>query len=268
VEGRCFGFAAPSMATESILNATIFDAKAAAAEVASALVSTDATEGRALVTTPVTYPSGSHVVVRLDGMGDRWFVSDDGCGSLEAELMNALPTYRRVAPLVAERTGLAFDQRSLFVVEATRDELPGAVVAISNASAEAVRRTAIKVEEIRYAVSRALFDERIEATFPGEAIIRQPEILGSSGKLWEFSAGIERHGNVVHLLDLVRPRPAAVYATISKFTDVRPSSERKGAAILADIDRTDPHLVSLLSRVVGVALPANAPLDTWRRLAA
>jgi hypothetical protein len=256
------------MATESVLNTPLYDAKSAAAEVANALVSTHATEGRAFVTTPVTYPSGSHAVVRLDGMGDRWFVSDDGCGSLEAELMNATMTYRRVAPLVAERAGLAFDQRSLFVVEATREELPGAVVAIANASAEAVRRTAIKVEEIRYAVSRALFDERIEATFPGETIVRQPEILGSSGKLWEFSAGIERHGNVVHLLDLVRPRPAAVYATISKFTDVRPSLERKGAAILADIDRTDPHLVSLLSRVVGVAMPANAPLDTWRQLAA
>jgi hypothetical protein len=253
------------MATEVFVNAPLFDAEAAAAEVARALVSTQASEGAAFVSTPVTYPSGAHAVVRLDGMGDRWFVSDDGYGSLEAELMNASMTYRRVAPVVAERAGIAFDQRALFVVEATREELPGAVVTIANASADAVRRTAIKVEEIRYAASRAVFDERIEATFRGEKIIRQPEVVGASGKLWEFSAGIEHQGNVIYLLDLVRPRPPAVYATISKFTDVRPDAERKGAAILADIDRTDPHLVSLLSRVVGIAIPANAPVEIWRR---
>jgi hypothetical protein len=262
---RCVGIADSAVATEAAVNDLLFDAEAAAAEVARALVGTRFSEGAAFVTTPVTYPSGAHAIVRLDGMGDRWFVSDDGYGALEAELMNASTTYRRLAPQVAERAGIAFDQRALFVAEATREELSGAVVAVANASAEAVRRTAMKVEEIRYATSRALFDERIEATFRGQTIIRQPEILGASGKLWEFSAGIEHHGNVIYLLDLVRPRPPAVYATITKFTDVRPVADRKGAAVLADVDRTDPHLVSLLSRVVGIALPASAPMDTWRR---
>jgi hypothetical protein len=127
---------------EAFVSAPIFDAEAAAAEVARALVSTQTIEGRAYVITPVTYPTGSHVTVRLDGMGDKWVVSDDGYGAHEAELMNALATFRRVAPQVAERAGVAFDQRALFVVEATRSELPGAVVVVANATAEAVRRTA------------------------------------------------------------------------------------------------------------------------------
>jgi hypothetical protein len=243
-----------------------FDAEAAAGEVARALVTTRASEGIAFVSTPVTYPSGAHAVVRLDGMADKWFVSDDGYGSLEADLMNAATTFRRLAPLVAERAGVAFDQKSLFVVEASREELAGAVVAVANASVEAVRRTAIRVEEIHYAASRALFDERVEVTFRGETIVRQPEIVGASGRAWEFSAAIEREGNVVVLLDLVRPRPAAVYASVSKFTDVRPlDSRRKGAAILTDVHKTDPHLVSLLSRVAGAAMPADAPEATWRQ---
>jgi hypothetical protein len=166
---------------------------------------------------------------------------------------------------VAERAGIAFDQEALFVVEATRAELPGAVVAVANASAEAVRRTAMRVEEIRYASSRALFDERVETTFRGETIIRQPTMSGASGRDWEFSTGVERDGNIVVLLDLVRPRPNAIYATISKFTDVRPlGTILKSAAILADSDRTDPHLVSLLSRVAGAAFPASAPEAVWR----
>lgn len=218
------------------------------------------------MSTPVTYPGGAHAVVRLDGMGDRWFVSDDGYAALEADLMGASTTFRRIAPHVAERAGIAFDQRALFVVEATREELAGAVVAIANASAEAVRRTAIRLEEIRYAASRSLFDERVEETFKGETIIRQPEIIGASGRSWEFSAGVEHQGNIVVLLDLVRPRPNAVYATVSKFTDVQPLDvRRKGAAILTDADRTDPHLVSLLSRVAGAALPATAPTSVWRK---
>jgi hypothetical protein len=254
-----------TVAKEVPMSAAIFDAEAAAAEVARALVSTQTVQGRAYITTPITYPTGSHVIVRLDGMGDRWFVSDDGCGSLEAELMNAMATFRRVAPQVAERAGVAFDRRALFVVEATRSELSGAVVSVANATAEAVRRTAMRVEEIHYAASRALFDERVHATFRDETIIQQPTIAGISGRQWEFSAGIERSGAVIMLLDLVRPRPHAVYATVSKFIDVRPTNSNcKGAAILADVNRTDPHLVGLLSRVAGVAIPAAAPESEWR----
>jgi hypothetical protein len=242
-----------------------YTAAEAAEEVARALVSTRSSEGTAFITTPVTYPSGAHSLVHIDGMNNRWFVSDDGYGAQEADLMGASTTFKRVARMVADRAGIGFDQKFLFVVEATRDELAGAVVAVANASAEAVRRTAMRVEELRYAASRALFDERIETTFRGSTIVRQPEILGASGRSWEFSAGIEREGNIIYLLDLVRPRPSAVYATISKFTDMQPVQQgRKGAAILTDYERTDPHLISLLSRVVGVALPAGAPETVWR----
>lgn len=247
------------------MSVKMFNAEAAATEVAAALVSTHAANGASFVTTPVTYPSGAHAIVRLEGTGDLWFVSDDGNGSLEADLMNASLTYRRIAPLVAKRAGLGFDQQALFIVEATREELPGAVVAIANASAEAVRRTAIRVEELRYGASRALFDQRVQSTFRGQTIIRKPEIKGASGRTWEFSAGVEHHGNIIYLLDLVRPRPQAAYATISKFTDLEPDASRKGAAILTDIDRMDPHLIRLLSRVAGTAIPANAPLEEWHR---
>ena len=242
-----------------------YTAREAAEEVARVLVSTRSSEGTAFITTPVTYPSGAHSLVRIDGMNDRWFVSDDGYGAQEADMMGASTTFKRVARAVADRTGIGFDQKFLFVVEASREELAGAVVAVANASTEAVRRTAMRVEEMHYASSRALFDERIEATFRGSTIVKQPEVLGASGRTWEFSAGIEREGNIIYLLDLVRPRPPAVYATISKFTDVGPvQKERRGAAILTDYDKTDPHLVSLLSRVVGVALPAGAPEAVWR----
>ena len=92
-----------------------------------------------------------------------------------------------------------------------------------------------------------------------------PALGDPTSRTWEFSAGIEREGNIIYLLDLVRPRPPAVYATISKFTDIGPlQKERRGAAILTDYDKTDPHLVSLLSRVVGVALSAGAPEAVWR----
>jgi hypothetical protein len=246
-----------------------FTASDAAAEIAKSLVSIESRDGTAFISTPVTYPSGAHALVRVDGMNDRWFVSDDGYGAQEADMMGATTTFKRVAKTVAERTGIGFDQRFLFVIEATRDELPGAVVAVANASAEAVRRTAIRIEEIRYAASRETFDRKVEATFRGQKIIRQPEIMGSSGRSWEFSAGIEREGNIIYLLDLVRPRPNAVYATISKFTDVKSQdATRRGVAVLADMPHTDPHLVTLLSRVAGNALSADAPDEAWRKLIA
>jgi hypothetical protein len=241
----------------------------AAREIVKSLVSSETTDGKVFISTPVMYPSGAHAVVRVDGMNDRWFVSDDGYGAQEADMMGASSTFRRIAKTVADRSGVGFDQRFLFVVEATRAELPGAVAIVANASAEAVRRTAIRQEEIRYAVSRETFDRKVDIAFRGQTIVRQPEISGSSGHAWEFSAGIERQGNIIYLLDLVRPRPNAVYASVSKFTDVLiKGTELRGAAVLADIERTEPQLVSLLSRAAGAALPAEASDEAWRALVA
>ena len=109
--------------------------------VGRALIEINVRGGSGFISTPVLYPSGSHVVVRIDGTGDRWFVSDDGYGFLEADMMGGLPTFRRIAKQVAERAGVKFDERCFFVLEVERDALPGAATVVANASKQATDRT-------------------------------------------------------------------------------------------------------------------------------
>jgi hypothetical protein len=51
----------------------------------------------------------------MDGTGDRWFVSDDGYGYLEADMMGGSATFRRIAKPLADRAGVKFDERCFFV---------------------------------------------------------------------------------------------------------------------------------------------------------
>lgn len=136
------------------------------------------------------YPSGSHIVVRMDGTGDKWFVSDDGYGHLEAEMMGGLSAFRRLARPLADRAGVQFDDRGFFVLEVERDELPGAVITISNVSKQAVERTAFFIETRRIAISRDVFEQRLAAAFGTRSIAHHIPIVGASGKEWDVDVGI------------------------------------------------------------------------------
>jgi hypothetical protein len=147
------------------MNRAADNLKTIAEGVAHALVDTSIKGGSAFISTPLLYPSGSHVVVRMDGSGERWLVTDDGYGHLEAEMMGGLSTFRRLARPLADRAGVGFDECCFVVLEDERDALPGAVIAISNVSKQAVERTAFAVEERRIAISRDVFEQRLVAAF-------------------------------------------------------------------------------------------------------
>jgi hypothetical protein len=242
--------------------------KTIAEAVAHALVDTSIRGGSAFISTPILYPSGSHVVVRMDGAGDQWFVSDDGYGHLEAEIMGGLTTFRRLARPLADRAGVEFDERCFFVLEVERDALPGAVITISNISKQAVERTAFAVEERRIAISRDVFEQRLVAAFGTRSIAHNVSIIGASGKEWDVDVGITSESHVERLFELVTPRAASVAAAVMKFTDIR-AIERapRTAAVLSDRSRTEAALVSLLSRVAGAAIDAADAPEVYQRAA-
>ena len=250
------------------MNLTAHNLKTIAEGVAHALVDTSVKGGSAFISTPLLYPSGSHVVVRMEGAGDRWFVSDDGYGLLEAEMMSGLSTFRRVARPLADRAGVRFDERCFFVLEVERDALPGAVITISNVSKQAVERTAFAVEERRIAISRDLFEQRLVAAFDSRSIAHNISIVGASGKEWDVDVGITSDSHVERLFEFVTPRSASVAAAVMKFTDIRAmESAPRTAAVLSDRSRTEAPLVSLLSRVAGAAIDvADAP-EVYQRAA-
>jgi hypothetical protein len=207
-------------------------------------------------------------LVRMDSAGDRWFVSDDGYGHLEAEMIGGPTTFRRLAKQLAERAGVQFDERCFFVLEVDRDALPGAVIAISNVSKQAVERTAFAVEERRVAISRDVFEQRLVAAFGAGAIAHNISIIGASGKEWDVDVGITSDSRVERLIEFVTPRSSSIAAAVMKFTDIRAAENApKTGAVLSDRSRTEAPLVSLLSRVVGAAIDAADAPDVYQRAA-
>jgi hypothetical protein len=250
------------------MNEATHNLKTVAEAVARALVTTSVKGGSAFISTPLLYPSGSHVVVRLDGAEDRWFVSDDGYGHLEAEMMGGLLTFRRLARPLAARVGVKFDERCFFVLEVERDALPGAVITISNISKQVVERTGFAVEERRIAISRDVFEERLTAAFGAKSITHNVCFVGASGKEWGVDVGITSDGHVERLFEFVTPRHASVAVAVMKFTDIRAAvGAPKTAAVLSDRARTEAPLVSLLSRVAGAAIDAADSPEIYRRAA-
>ena len=242
--------------------------RAIAEGVARALTEVSVKSGSAFISTPLLYPSGSHAVVRIDGAGDRWFVSDDGYGCLEADMMGGLLSFRRIARSMAERAGVQFDERCFFVLAVERDALPGAVTIISNISKQVVERTAFAMEERRIALSRDVFEERLSTAFGAKAIEHQVPIIGASGKEWHVDVGVTRAGRIEKVFEFVSPRPASIAAAVMKFSDIRAADDApRSVAVLSDRVKTEPALVTLLSRVAGAAIDAAAGAEVYRAAA-
>ena len=104
------------------------------------------------VRTPVLYPGGSMVVVRItEERQERYLVSDLGLGQMESDMMGAAAIFARVAPRVAENAGVSFDHQAFFVLEVGREQLVGVVATIASCSQEAVQLTAFRLAEKRSA---------------------------------------------------------------------------------------------------------------------
>jgi hypothetical protein len=240
---------------------------AIAEHVAQALTHVSVKGGSAFISTPLLYPSGCHAVVRIDGTGDRWFVSDDGSAHLEAELMGGLASFRRIARPMADRAGVQFDERCFFVMEVDRDALPGAVIIVSNVSKQVAERTAFAIEERRIVLSRDVFEERLTRAFDAKSIAHEIPIIGASGKEWHVDAGITTDGKVSKLFEFVSPRSASVAAAVMKFTDIRALENPPSVAVLSDRARTEAALVLLLSRVAGAAIDATSEPEVYKSAA-
>lgn len=236
--------------------------------VARELVATDHREGASFIRAPLVYPSGATVVVRVDDEGrDEFFVSDMGLGFREADMMGAARIYPRQAKLVAVENGIGFDNQALFVVRATRSQLPGAITIVANSSLQATLRTSERVAREKESDAAEELLERLVHIFKPENVARNAEVYGASTTSWEVTA-------------LVRP-PHATDPTIFEPVSNHRNSIAAVATKFNDLSRLDkpPHLVSVVHNkeafgsLLGVlsqtghVINDNVPDRTFLRLA-
>lgn len=239
--------------------------QAVAAEVARSLASAEMVGGSAFIATPLIYPGGASVVVRMDGHGGRFHVSDAGLGRREVDLMDGQRLYARIGRDVAARFGLSFDDETFFVAEADRSDLVALVALIANASRAAVEATAWRVAERAVRDGREIMRVKLREAFDPADVRLDYHIRGASNDPWSFDAALDTPRGLT-LFQMVTPAEQSVYSAVSRFVDVADSADPpRLVAVLADPDRTSHvRLVERSARTI----PLAADLPAWRRTAA
>ncbi len=237
-----------------------------AEEVARCMAQSISNGAGTFIRTPVLYPSGSSVVVHLDGSRDRFFVSDYGYGYAEADMMGAPASYVRTARDLAERTGIGFDARSFFVAEATRDELVGTVAAIADCSQRAVTETAFRLEAKKTEEDKEEVISRLLDVFGRQKVELHPDVVGASSIAWPVLARVNGlSGPVIFDYSKANRRSAANIA--AKNHDIA-RLERAPKRIVAVRSKPDMDgLVALLAQSASV-IEIGVPSETYRSLAA
>ena len=134
-------------------------------EIASGLTRVSADSSQIFIETPLLYPSGTHVIVCIDAGGGAHFVSDNGGGFREADLMGTSRSFSGIANRVAELTHLDFDSNNFYASGVSRENLLTAVIAIANASKLATDQTSFKLATKPYQFDDEQLVERLDSIF-------------------------------------------------------------------------------------------------------
>lgn len=235
-------------------------------EVASALAASSQDGSSFVVTTPMLYPSGTHVSIRLDGDGRHFFVSDDGGGFLEADHMGASSMYARIGSRLATDLGMQFSDNCFYEIGVSRDQLVIAVIAIANASKQALDQTALKIGDQDYRFDDDELIDRLVSIFGEPKVQRKPELLGASNRCWRFAASVDAQGHKT-VFDLVKPSFQSIMPAVAKFRDISDLNDApQRVAVLSDRKAFDAADYNLLSRSAKI-IDFVAKDDIYRRAA-
>jgi len=184
------------------------------------LVTVQADGDSTIIDTPMMYPSGATVSVRVTpGDTGRYFISDFGTGLLEAEMMGADRIYKRCAPIVSDESGVGFDKNAFFVVDADIGQLTGAIAAVSNCSQRAVNVASMKLAERRVKDDDEILYTRLQSLFDHKHVARDVELSGASSTKWHVASMVTVDKRR-YAFDAVSKHPNSVVFAATKFRDL------------------------------------------------
>lgn len=195
--------------------------------VAREIVAAEHHVGGSFLRLPLLYPSGATVVVRIEQGNNRYFVSDWGLGYQETDLYGAGTFYMRHGRQVAEKAGVGFDNQAFFVMEASREQLAGAVVTIGNCSQEAAMRAADALAEKTFEDSKERLYARLVSVFAKEVgtakkvVTKNAKIIGHSSTEWPIATIVRLPGSIrPTIFEPVTKHHNSVASASMKFHDI------------------------------------------------
>lgn len=219
--------------------------------VARQIVSAEHRDGSSYIKTPLVYPGGSTVVVRINDKYPTYFVTDFGAGYSEAEMMGASTIFARHAREIAEHAGIGFDAHSFFVAEATREQLPGVVVAVANCSQEAVAFAAYRLAERKFADNTEKLYSRLISVFPHQRVAKDAEVIGQSNTKWHVATLVRSDGRRT-IFEPVSSHHASIFAASTKFRDIAELESAPGRVAIVHKKAEFKTYLAVLSRSANV----------------
>ena len=246
---------------------------AAAVEAASKeLVSVDHRRDGSFIRLPMIYPSGAHVIVRVDEASqNEYFVSDYGMGYSESDMIGATHLYRRHAAQIANHSGISFDGNAFFVVRVSKDQIAGAAATVGNCSLEAVSIAALRLSERKFKDESALLHDRLVSIFTEKLVSKDVGILGASQTEWHVSnvVKVPVQSGEIHttIFEPVTKHHASIAAAVTKFHDIARLDNPPGRVVVVRRKDDFGTYLSVLSQAADV-IARDVPDSTLRRLAA
>lgn len=205
------------MAFEPIDQSAISDPNVRAA--VSCLVRVTAWGNAYLVTTPLVYPSGTVVGVRIVPAQGGYWVTDFAMGYREAEALEAQRSFGSNAGRMKDELGFEYTEGHEIRIFASERQIASAIRRVSFASHSVMLKTFRSIPEVDPDEIGAQLYQRLRDMF-GEAARNDVNIIGSSNLEWKFAAEVHLGGRRV-LFDVVTPYYTSVCSAVSKFTDIR-----------------------------------------------
>jgi hypothetical protein len=189
-----------------------------------------------IVSMPVTYPSGSTVVIEITVQQGKCFISDRGSGYQEAELLGSSRYYKREAKRIAESVGIRFDGRDMFVAEVERSNLHGAMIVVANSSAQAVNFAAMRQAERTDKDAAEDLYFRLSSIYGEKSVAKDAEVIGASNHKWRVSVLVNRSRQRA-FFEPVTSNYISVVGTAAKFHDfVRVDNPPQRIAVIKSRD--------------------------------
>jgi len=204
------------------------------------------------VRTPLCFPSGSMIVIKVSAGQPRFFVSDFGAAYEEASMMGASGIFARHARGVADRMGVQFDQHAFFVVEVSREQLAGAVAAIANAALETVVVSAMKIAERKVAEDAEALYQRLIEIFRPPLVRRDVEVFGKSTTKWHVTTLVRSDHGPGTIFDSVSSHHSSVFAATTKFHDIANADDPPGRVAVVRNKAEMKTFLAVLSQAANV----------------
>lgn len=216
-----------------------------------------------IIQTPVAFPSGTLVSVKLYGGPSTFTVTDDGCAMREAELMGADDIARREARKVAEEFQLTFNNWEIFEAQASINELVGLTILVANAAAQTLLRTSDKFAETFEVRRKEELSLRLSRIFGEKNVVKNAAIAGASAKVWPFDARVILPSGRDGFFSRVTPSPISVASAYSKLDDVSRMENAPflGAVLEGKFEAGDQ---ALLKRAARRVFQDSDPDETFR----